>query len=101
MSDYWSRTNNMIKNGEVPNCPYCSSQMIPEDDHGRFICFCPDYQRTYGATIPPQVRVDVPDSVKRKIPPINRLYLPPTKEEQALFDRMLSVSLDDLLTGNF
>ena len=91
---YWNRTEEILaaRGGRGPPCTYCGEAMYPIDDHGRFSCSCDDYrameQRRYGRVIP-QVTEDVPDEVKKEIPPINRLNLPPTAEEKEKLEGIL------------
>lgn len=42
MNDYWSRTDDMIREngGRSPICPSCGGEMYAVDDHGRFACGC-------------------------------------------------------------
>jgi hypothetical protein len=35
--DYWNRTHQVQNSGRTPHC--CGDVMVPEDDHGRFVCF--------------------------------------------------------------
>lgn len=44
---YWDKTAKMIASGQVPNCPKCGKKMFPQDDHGRFTCFCLIGSRPY------------------------------------------------------
>ncbi len=41
MSDYWDRTNRIIREGRVPRCA-CGEVKIAADDHGTFQCFTCD-----------------------------------------------------------
>lgn len=94
---YWGETDRMIREGEVPYCDYCGEKMFPEDDHGRFSCFCEGYlkqesfirRRSF-----PQVTEDMSDEEKEKIPPIYRLNLPPTKKEAEFIKEMLKATKD-------
>ncbi|KKP32889.1 MAG: hypothetical protein A2312_03165 [Candidatus Staskawiczbacteria bacterium RIFOXYB2_FULL_32_9] len=101
---YWDATDNFLagSGGRGPRCPACGEEMFPEDDHGRFICFCGGRGKTHdvvsGETreIPriPQVELpegvtDLPDEEKRSIHPLNRLHLPPTAEERDFFAQAL------------
>ena len=93
--NYWNRTNEIKAKygGQGPPCPYCTKPMFPEDDHGRFRCMCKGYMSMERARMErrriPQVtdhmpdgEKDLPDEVKKEIPPINRLELPPTEKEK-------------------
>ena len=38
---YWDATTGYMKqHGHGPTCPSCGEEMFPQDDHGRFACFC-------------------------------------------------------------
>ncbi len=87
---YWDRTDRIIREGNRPNCGHCNEPMVPEDDHGRFTCFCPGYRRAnHGRYAIPQITEDLPDDEKAQIPPINRLDLPPTKAEAQFLDNLI------------
>jgi len=89
MSDYWTATDDYLKEhgGKGPICS-CGSEMVPQDDHGRFVCF--DCGYGMGSRIKfPQVTKEMPDEEKKKIPPLNRLNLEPTKEERKLLEGVL------------
>ncbi|MBU3896129.1 hypothetical protein KKG36_02355 [Patescibacteria group bacterium] len=62
--------------------------MVPQDDHGRFVCFSCPGQR---APVIPQVPADVEltDEQKEQIPPMHRLHHTPTAEEREALDRIL------------
>lgn len=87
---YWDETDRIIaeNGGRNPTCPNCGKEMFPQDDHGRFVCSCKspfdDFLQKLSV---PQVPADVilTDEQKREILPINRLHLPPTKEERDFF----------------
>jgi len=87
---YWDETDRIIREGRQPSCVYFGNEMIPEDDHGRFTCFCDGYTKANHPRYSfPQVREELPDEEKSKIHPLNRLYLKPTQEEQKFFDKCL------------
>ena len=91
---YWDATDSVLKenNGHGPPCPVCKKHMYPADDHGTFFCECGyEYDSIPRLRLPPitQVTQDMPDAEKEKIPPINRLYLPPTEREKELIRKML------------
>lgn len=96
MDNYWDRTDRMIGEGRVPTCSYCGEQMFPEDDHGRFACFCAGYQRANKPLFKiPQVTKEMPDEEKAKIPAINRLHLTPTREDQKHIEKMFGRMRED------
>jgi len=38
---YWTETDDYLRrHGSGPKCPSCGQTMFPQDDHGRFACFC-------------------------------------------------------------
>lgn len=39
---YWDATDQYLNShgGSGPKCPSCGAEMFPQDDHGRFTCFC-------------------------------------------------------------
>lgn len=38
---YWTATDDYLRtHGQGPKCPDCGATMFPQDDHGRFMCFC-------------------------------------------------------------
>lgn len=89
---YWDATDEYLRRhgGKGPACGYCGEAMIPEDDHGRFTCFCPGYRGGMRPRITiPQLTEDLPDEIKKNIPPINRLNLPPTEEEKKVLDKIM------------
>lgn len=92
---YWDETYRYLNShgGCGPICPNCGDPMFPEDDHGRFTCFCDlgkSFDVTIGASIDvqriPQVDAsDMSDEEKAKIPPINRLNSTVTAAEAKFF----------------
>lgn len=97
--NYWGATDEIMAEGNTPTCPHCGEKMFPEDDHGRFTCFCRGIGRTTvdgrnGALLPsprpiPQVdTTSMTDEEKAKIPPVHRLHDTPTAEEAATFKNM-------------
>lgn len=90
---YWDATYQYLQShGGPPTCPHCRKKMFPEDDHGRFTCFCDigTFDAVSGVVLPvpppiPQVdTTGMSDEEKAKIPPINRLDSLPTKVEAKL-----------------
>jgi phage/plasmid primase-like uncharacterized protein len=88
---YWSATDEFLqKNGGNPKCPNCGSEMFPQDDHGRFICFCSlgggfdavTNTRMHTLGIPQVDASGLSDEEKAKISPINRLNSAMTSAEQ-------------------
>mgnify|MGYP001590173662 FL=1 len=90
---YWDVTDRyMREHGGPPTCPACGHRMFPEDDHGRFSCFCGgrgsrSFDVVTGTNAPvmeiPQVdTTGMTDEEKAGIPPINRLHDTATKAEQ-------------------
>lgn len=78
----------MSQHSRGPTCPSCGKEMFPEDDHGRFSCFCGGgtldiVNKTILHPKPiPQVDTSgMSDEIKAKIPPINRLHSRPTAAE--------------------
>jgi hypothetical protein len=51
---YWTGTEDFFERngGKGPTCSYCGKEMFPEDDHGRFACFCDGYLESVGIKIP-------------------------------------------------
>ncbi len=91
---YWDRTDDYLsKNGgEGPCCPKCGREMFPQDDHGRFACFCgvDSYDVATGSALPPMEipQVDtsgMTNAQKANIPPMHRLHQPPTEAEKEFF----------------
>ena len=79
-NSYWGETDRILKEEGAPNCPRCGKKMFPQDDHGRFTCFCSFGK---GTNKIPQVKAEnLSDEEKAKIPPINRLNMTPTKAEK-------------------
>lgn len=96
---YWNATEEYLSHhgGQGPICPHCGKEMFVQDDHGRFGCFCcaETFDTATGTTLPappsiPQVDTSgMTDEEKAKVPPLNRLNVPPTAAEQRLFRLML------------
>lgn len=93
MGNYWSATDDYQReHGGNPTCPIHGTEMFPQDDHGRFVCFeCGignplDVVTGTRLRTPrlPQIIQDMPDPEKAKIPPIFRLGLTPTAAEARL-----------------
>lgn len=90
---YWDATYQYLQShGGAPTCRSCGKKMFPEDDHGRFTCFCGigTFDTTSNRILPapptiPQVdTTGMSDEEKAKIPPINRLNSTPTAAEAKL-----------------
>ncbi len=90
---YWDATRQYLsRHGRGPNCPFCGKEMFPQDDHGRFTCFCNlggGFNTVTGKPIhtPKIQQVDttgMSDEEKAKIPPINRLDSEVTAAEAKL-----------------
>lgn len=98
--NYWGATDEIIAEGRAPTCPHCGKRMFPQDDHGRFACFCQGIGRTIfdgvsGTLLPtPQIpQVDttgMTDEEKAQIPGINRLDAMPTAAEAEYLRLMLT-----------
>ena len=97
MGNYWSATDDYLRDNPPPRCTACGEEMFPVDDHGRFACFCGGRnRRSFGFDVvtsaPAPVR-EIPqvdttgmtNEEKARIPPINRLHNTPTKAEQDFF----------------
>ena len=101
---YWDETDRMIAEGRQPNCMYCKEQMFPQDDHGRFACFCPGYTAANRPRNPiPKVPADVKlsDEKKGRIHSLNRLHLPPTQRESDMFRALMSPNYTKNPDGTF
>lgn len=89
---YWDETDRILarNGGRGPACSKCGKEMYPLDDHGRFGCGC-SFFSSFRRPVIPQVPegTELTDDEKRKIPAVNRLNLPPTKEEKKLLAEML------------
>jgi len=86
---YWDKTDEILRRsgGKGPICSVCKTEMYPIDDHGRFGCKCNPFGPVLRSFRIPQVPegTELTDEQKNKIPPINRLNLPPTEEEKKFF----------------
>lgn len=96
--NYWSATNDYLnQNGEPPTCPICKQKMFPQDDHGRFTCFCNiggglDVVTGMQIHTPKILQVDVSgmsDKEKAEISPLNRLDSTPTYAETQFLSILL------------
>jgi len=104
---YWDETDRIMNanGGNGPVCPDCGKRMYPIDDHGRFSCGCSIISDLFSGNNSPVSRIpqvpagtELTDEQKKEIPPINRLHLPPTEEEQDFFKDSLK-ELKELLEG--
>jgi len=95
---YWDATDEyMGRYGRGPTCPRCGQEMFPQDDHGRFTCFCNlgggfDVVTGMQLRTPkiPQVDVsDMSDEEKANVPPINRFKSEPTAAEAKVLSMLL------------
>jgi len=96
---YWGATDEILADEGAPTCPNCGNPMFPEDDHGRFTCFCTLGRSSFDARtrqvipipqIPQADTTGMTDEKKAKIPPINRLFDTPTVAESALLSQFLN-----------
>ncbi len=94
---YWDETDKYLRShgGVGPKCLSCGRAMVPQDDHGRFTCFCGGggFDIVTGSSLRPRPvpQVDttgMTNAEKARVPPINRLDSPVTKAEQAFFRAM-------------
>ncbi len=111
MYSYWGATNEIIAEGGAPTCPHCGEKMFPQDDHGRFACFCQGIGKTTvdgvsGEVLStpriPQVNtVGMSEEEKAQIPGINRLNDTPTAAEAEYFRIMLKGGPDAIGTPEY
>lgn len=106
---YWDATDRYLsRHGRGPNCPSCGQEMFPQDDHGRFTCFCNlsggfDTVTNTPIYTPKIKQVDttgMSDKEKAEIPPVNRLDSEPTEAEAELFS-LLSQGPDVMDTPEY
>lgn len=95
---YWDETDQYIsRHGRGPECPRCGEEMFPQDDHGRFTCFC---NLGGGLDVVNDMQLDTPsipqadtsnmsDKAKARIAPINRLESEPTAAEANVLSMLL------------
>ena len=95
---YWDATDEYLgRHGRGPTCPWCGEEMFPQDDHGRFTCFC-----NLGGSLNvvtgiqlrtpkiPQVDTSgISNKDKAKIAPVNRLESEPTAAEAKVLSILL------------
>jgi hypothetical protein len=95
---YWDATDDYLnRHGEPPTCPTCKQKMFPQDDHGRFTCFCNiggglDVVTGMQIYTPKILQLDVSgmsDEEKSKISPLNRLESTPTEAEAKFLSLLL------------
>lgn len=96
--NYWTATAEYLKeHGEGPECPDCGKTMFPQDDHGRFTCFCSlgggidvvSGMRLHVFEIPQIDTSNMPNEQRAKIAPVNRLESEPTTAEADLISLLL------------
>lgn len=83
----------MRRHGRGPNCSSCGKEMFPQDDHGRFTCFCNigggfDVVANMPIHTPRIPQVDtsgMANDEKAQVAPINRLESKPTEAEAKVF----------------
>lgn len=96
---YWDATNQYLnQHGRGPTCPHCGATMFPQDDHGRFTCFCNlgrsldviSGTELHPLRIPQVDATGMSDEEKANIDPINRLGAEPTAAESKVLSMLLS-----------
>ena len=103
---YWDATDGYLKrHGRGPICPRCGARMFPQDDHGRFTCFCSlgrsldviSGTELRAPRIPQVDTTGMTDEEKAAIAPINRLGAEPTAAESKVLSMLLRgpEALDD------
>jgi len=95
---YWDATDEYLgRHGRGPTCSQCGAEMFPQDDHGRFTCFCNlgnglDVVTGMQLRTPKILQVEttgMSDEEKAKVPPINRLESEPTAAEAKVLSMLL------------